>query len=129
MGTDTENAKKELRAAWDELIGNLERAREAIDDPAAMPPPARERNLAEGYRYLMGYTQLLLGNDVVGYLCCLDSVTRLICLVGFHYTLILTVFFRLSIRFLCFLRWHLRPHLVHDNHLASGEDWFNDILC
>ncbi len=48
-------AVEELRDAWDELIADLESAREAIDDPAAMPPPANERNLAEGYRYLMGY--------------------------------------------------------------------------
>ncbi|MCB1676131.1 MAG: hypothetical protein KDI01_07560, partial [Halioglobus sp.] len=29
--------------------------RDAIDDPALLPPPATDRNLAEGYRYLMGF--------------------------------------------------------------------------
>ena len=50
-----QNAKKELRAAFDEMIASLVAAREAIDDPALHPPPATSRNLAEGYRYLMGY--------------------------------------------------------------------------
>jgi hypothetical protein len=47
--------QKELRAAWDDLIGELERARDAIDQPQLMPPPQNARNLAEGYRYLMGF--------------------------------------------------------------------------
>ena len=50
-----ETAKKELRAAFDEMIASLVAARDAIDDPALNPPPATSRNLAEGYRYLMGY--------------------------------------------------------------------------
>jgi hypothetical protein len=37
------------------MIARLGRAREAIDDPALYPPPATERNLAEGYRYLLGF--------------------------------------------------------------------------
>jgi hypothetical protein len=48
-------AAKDLRTAWDEMIASLERARDAIDQPEAMPPPGNARNLAEGYRYLMGY--------------------------------------------------------------------------
>ena len=47
--------QKELRAAWDDLIASLEAARDAIDQPQRMPAPPNERNLAEGYRYLMGY--------------------------------------------------------------------------
>jgi len=46
---------RELRGAWDDLIRSLERARDAIDDPQRMPPPGSPRNLAEGYRYLMGF--------------------------------------------------------------------------
>ena len=52
MATDPE---KDLRAAWDELIASLERARDAIDQPELMPAPKNARNLAEGYRYLMGF--------------------------------------------------------------------------
>lgn len=56
-GTDTEyeSAAAGLRAAWDDLIAELQRARDAIDSPELMPPPPSDRNLAEGYRYLMGF--------------------------------------------------------------------------
>lgn len=49
------DAAKDLRAAWDELIAELERARDAIDQPDLMPAPPGDRNLAEGYRYLAGF--------------------------------------------------------------------------
>lgn len=48
-----EKAKAELRAAFDEMMASLARARDALDDPALHAPPASARNLAEGYRYLM----------------------------------------------------------------------------
>ncbi|HEX7406245.1 MAG TPA: DUF1214 domain-containing protein [Candidatus Binatia bacterium] len=48
-------AQADLRAAWDEMIAQLGRAREAIDDPRLYPPPPTDRNLAEGYRYLLGF--------------------------------------------------------------------------
>lgn len=44
-----------LRHAWDEMIAGLQRAREAIEDPQLYPPPPSDRNLAEGYRYLLGF--------------------------------------------------------------------------
>jgi hypothetical protein len=47
------DARARLRAAWEDLIAELERARDAIDDPALHAPPQSERVLAEGYRYLM----------------------------------------------------------------------------
>lgn len=46
---------RELRDAWDDMIESMQRARDAIDQPALMPAPANSRNLAEGYRYLMGF--------------------------------------------------------------------------
>ena len=49
------DAQKDLRAAWDDLIAELERARDAIDQPELMPAPSSDRNLAEGYRYLAGF--------------------------------------------------------------------------
>lgn len=49
------DAKQELRAAWDELIANLQLARDGIDRAEFMPAPDSPRNLAEGYRYLMGF--------------------------------------------------------------------------
>jgi len=48
-------ARSELRAAWDEMLGELTRARDAIDQADLLPPPANERTLAEGYRYLLGF--------------------------------------------------------------------------
>jgi hypothetical protein len=55
MTNESPEAQQQLRAAWDEMIQALQDARDAIDQPRLMPPPACERNLAEGYRYLMGY--------------------------------------------------------------------------
>ena len=55
MTEKSPEAKQQLRTAWDEMIQALQDARDAIDQPQLMPPPDTERNLAEGYRYLMGY--------------------------------------------------------------------------
>ena len=49
------DAMKDLRVAWDDLLARLAEARDAIDQPELMPAPAHDRNLAEGYRYLMGF--------------------------------------------------------------------------
>jgi hypothetical protein len=49
------DAQKTLRAAWDGMISTLESARDGIDQPQYMPAPGNDRNLAEGYRYLMGF--------------------------------------------------------------------------
>lgn len=55
MSKESPDAKNQLRAAWDEMIKALQDARDAIDQPELMPAPPTDRNLAEGYRYLMGY--------------------------------------------------------------------------
>jgi hypothetical protein len=55
MMPGSEEAIKTLRAAWDDMMAELGRARDAIDQPELFPAPASERNLAEGYRYLMGF--------------------------------------------------------------------------
>jgi len=55
MTDDAETVKQQLREAWDDMLASLATARDAIDDPRWMPAPASERNLAEGYRYLMGF--------------------------------------------------------------------------
>jgi hypothetical protein len=52
---DTQEVKQNLREAFDEMIATLQAARDAIDTPELFPVPADERNLAEGYRYLMGF--------------------------------------------------------------------------
>lgn len=48
-------AAERLRTAWDGLITRLNEARDGIDDPQRWPPPATPRNLAEGYRYVLGF--------------------------------------------------------------------------
>jgi hypothetical protein len=48
-------AQAALRSAWDTMLAELAHAREAIDDPHLYPPPPSDRNLAEGYRYLLGF--------------------------------------------------------------------------
>ena len=50
---DTRAAAEELRAAWEQMLGSLGEARDAIDTPALHPPPANPRNLAEGYTEMM----------------------------------------------------------------------------
>jgi hypothetical protein len=55
MSHETDRAASELRAAWDTLIARLCEARDGIDDPGRWPPPATPRNLAEGYRYVLGF--------------------------------------------------------------------------
>ena len=54
-GSTSTDARAELRAAWDDMLAELARARDAIDDPELMPAPSNDRNLAEGYRYLLGF--------------------------------------------------------------------------
>jgi len=51
----TEPSATELRAAWNDLIDGLNRARDAIDSPDLHAPPETDRGLAEGYRYLLGF--------------------------------------------------------------------------
>ncbi len=55
MSDSRSTARADLHAAWDELIAELDRARDAIDLPERMPAPGNDRNLAEGYRYLLGF--------------------------------------------------------------------------
>jgi Protein of unknown function (DUF1214) len=51
----TEPSADALRAAWNDLIDGLNRARDAIDSPDLHAPPETARGLAEGYRYLLGF--------------------------------------------------------------------------
>jgi len=52
---ETKAAAARLQAAWDSLIARLNQARGGIDEPTRWPPPATPRNLAEGYRYVLGF--------------------------------------------------------------------------
>jgi len=57
--SDIETIRGELHGAFDRMIANLQAARDAIDSEELFPAPATERNLAEGYRYVLGF---LLGS-------------------------------------------------------------------
>ena len=50
-----EESQVDLRDAWSDFVSALERARDAVDSPDLHAPPATERGLAEGYRYLLGF--------------------------------------------------------------------------
>lgn len=52
---DGNDARGELRSAFDDLIANLQAARDTIDHPEFFPPAPSPRVLAEGYRYLAGF--------------------------------------------------------------------------
>ncbi|MCX2934016.1 DUF1214 domain-containing protein [Mycobacterium sp. CVI_P3] len=52
----TDHGAAEMRAAWDDLTAALNRARDGVDSPELHAPPPSERGLAEGYRYLLGFT-------------------------------------------------------------------------
>lgn len=52
---ETDEAAEILRDGWDKMLKLLGEARNAIDDPELWAPPASPRNLAEGYRYVLGY--------------------------------------------------------------------------
>ena len=52
---DTETTKQQLRDAFDGMIEQFQQARDAIDSPELYPVPANDRNLAEGYRYVLGF--------------------------------------------------------------------------
>ena len=58
MTNESMDAQKLLRAGWDDMIASLQLARDGVDQPHRMPPPSNDRNLAEGYRYLMGFIHL-----------------------------------------------------------------------
>lgn len=55
MATAGGDGRAALRAAWEDWLGELAAARDAIDRPERMPAPPGDRNLAEGYRYLLGF--------------------------------------------------------------------------
>ena len=58
--------RRDLRRAWDQMIEQLQAARDAIDSPELMPAPPSDRNLAEGYRYLMGFVHSSIERSFFG---------------------------------------------------------------
>lgn len=51
----SEVAPPALTDGWIAFLAGLEQGRRAIEDPERFPPAPTDRNLAEGYRYLLGH--------------------------------------------------------------------------
>lgn len=54
-GATLDQEKAALREAWDDLIADMQAARDVIDSPESSAPELTSRVLAEGYRYLTGF--------------------------------------------------------------------------
>ncbi|RUP01122.1 MAG: hypothetical protein EKK34_30750 [Mycobacterium sp.] len=51
----TEHTRGALQAAWADMIGAINRARDHVDSPGLHAPPPTEQGLAEGHRYVLGF--------------------------------------------------------------------------
>jgi hypothetical protein len=49
------NVELELAESWSGFVEGLQKAQFSLTDPKDFPPEATDRNLAEGYRYLLGH--------------------------------------------------------------------------
>lgn len=57
--------KARSRAGWERLMASLEEARDGLDSPLAFPPEGTDRNLAEGYRYLLGHLVRVIEGEIM----------------------------------------------------------------
>lgn len=55
LAVTSEIAAPELTEGWNDFLAGLAGGREALEDPKLFPPKPTDRNLAEGYRYLLGH--------------------------------------------------------------------------
>tara|TARA_R110000823_G_scaffold91174_1_gene201058 strand:+ start:17312 stop:18730 length:1419 start_codon:yes stop_codon:yes gene_type:complete len=53
-------ANEQLDKSWQTFIEGLQQAQSSLTDPAAFPPEPTDRNLSEGYRYLLGHLGRLI---------------------------------------------------------------------
>lgn len=44
-----------LDESWGKLVQGLQTAQQSLSDPASFPPESTDRNLSEGYRYMLGH--------------------------------------------------------------------------
>lgn len=54
------DTQAQLDAAWADFSAGLAAAQASLTDPRAFPPEATDRNLAEGYRYLLGHISRMI---------------------------------------------------------------------
>lgn len=57
--------REQTQAGWDALIASLEEARDGLDSTLAFPPPPTDRNMAEGYRYLLGHLARVIESETL----------------------------------------------------------------
>ena len=55
LSATSDVAPDELTSGWIGFMKGLDEARQAIENPAYFPPSPTDRNLGEGYRYLLGH--------------------------------------------------------------------------
>ncbi len=56
----TANANPELESGWDDFLYGLRQAEDSLRNPEYFPPEATDRNLAEGYRYLLAHVSRMI---------------------------------------------------------------------
>jgi len=62
----SEVAPRALTAGWIDFLEGLGEARRGIEDPTLFPPAPSDRNLAEGYRYLLGHLARIIESETQG---------------------------------------------------------------
>jgi hypothetical protein len=66
VGTEaTSEDEAALEEGWNTFMSGLEEAREAVRDPWTLEEAPGGRNLAEGYRYLLGHVARVIENETV----------------------------------------------------------------
>lgn len=63
----SEIASPALTEGWIDFLTGLSDARRAIEDPGLFPPAPTDRNLAEGYRYLLGHLARIIEAETQGH--------------------------------------------------------------
>ena len=53
-------AEDHLSASWGQLIDGLQETQQSLTDPESFPPQLTDRNLAEGYRYMLAHLSRLI---------------------------------------------------------------------
>ncbi len=57
-------SEQQLDASWNKMIQGLQRAQHHLTDPASFPPESTDRNLAEGYRYLLAHLGRIIESEM-----------------------------------------------------------------
>jgi len=64
LGTTDAHANEALEESWGEFMRGLAEAQASLTDPAAFPPKSTDRNLSEGYRYLLAHLDRMIETEL-----------------------------------------------------------------